>query len=284
MIHKIIYITVIVIIACVLLWFLINYFIIKKPQINSTVEKSLTEEGLSLFEEKKYEEAIGKYLEILTRFPESPNISKVLFSTGVSYSNLGKYDESITYFQKLTKEYPDSQEAPAALYELMVAYTEKGDVKNMQDSLIRLANRYPGAANVLFNNAKNIEMKVLPSVILQGAEALFKLKKTQEALNLYRLLLKDYYFDGDSVAKIMLGIGLCQEGLGDKTGAVASFLEIADKYPQNLYAPYALYYTARIYQDQKNYAKAGQYCKTILDNYPSAPQWILDKAGDCLQK
>jgi TolA-binding protein len=281
---KIIYIIVIAIIAGALLWFLINFFIAKNSKTGLEEEKLMVQEAQTLLEEKKYEDAIKKYHEILTRFPESPDTDKILFSTGMSYLNLKKYDESVIYFQKLVGEYPKSQNAPEALYELMVAYSEKGDIKNMQDSLIRLSNNYPNADGTLFSNAKNIEMKVLPSILLQGAEVLFKLKKNQEALNLYQLILKDYPSTGDTFSRIIIGIGLCQENLGNETEAIVSFQKIADNYPESAYASYAFYYISRIYQGQKNYTKAKEYCKAILDNYPSAPQWISDKAKECLQK
>jgi TolA-binding protein len=261
-----------------------NYFISKRPQIESAIEKRLLEESSSLFEAKKYEDAAKKYQEILTRFPNYQDASKILFFTGLSYLNAKKYDESILYFQKLVEEYPEGNDAPTAVYKLAVAYFEKGDIMNMQDAIIRLSNKYPNAPSTLFKDAKDIELQVLPSVLLRGAETLFQLGKISEALNLYQLLLKDYSFDPNTTAKAILGIGACQVILKNETEAMTSFQRIVDNYPQSIYTASALYYISRIYQDQNNYAKAKEYCKIILDKYSFAPQWILDRSKECLQE
>jgi TolA-binding protein len=281
--HKIIYIAIIVIVTCLVLWFLVNYFISKKPQIESEIEKKLLQEGSSLYEEKKYEDAIKKYREILTRFPKAPDTDRILLLTGLSYINLNKYDESMPYFQRLADEYRQSDNAPMALYEQMVVYKSKGDFINMQTTLMTLLNRYSDKNLKVFTAAKNMEMQVLSLTLLQGAEAMLWLNNTQQALNLYQLLLKDYNPNDDTKEQILLGIGLCLKNSKNEAEALASFQKMVNDYPKSTYAPYALYHISTIYQDQKNYTKAKEYCKTILDNYSSAPQWISDRAKQCLQ-
>jgi tetratricopeptide (TPR) repeat protein len=71
---------------------------------NNTV-KSLMDEGVSLYKEGNYSQAIPYYNEILSI---DPNNTEAIYNKGLALDVLGKYEDAITHYNKVLEVFPNS--------------------------------------------------------------------------------------------------------------------------------------------------------------------------------
>ncbi|MBI5808400.1 MAG: tetratricopeptide repeat protein [Ignavibacteriales bacterium] len=104
----------------------IFYFLILIIMIgcSSNNDKKFYDEGLKLYNEKKYNEALNKFQQVLNENTSGEFREKSLMLIGTMYymnqvPNVGQMEsnrKAVDYFRKLYKEYPKSEDAPKALF------------------------------------------------------------------------------------------------------------------------------------------------------------------------
>lgn len=91
---------------------------------SSNNDKKFYDEGLKLYNEKKYNEALNKFQQILNENTSGEFREKSLMLIGTMYymyqvPNVGQMEsnrKAVDYFRLLYKEYPNSKDAPKALF------------------------------------------------------------------------------------------------------------------------------------------------------------------------
>lgn len=136
---------------------------------------------------------------------------------------------------------------------------------------------------------QRLRLDVQSSVELLKAEALFKLGRAEQAVELMQKLRSDYARSDAAIYSIIIEAGYYAEQ--DQTAeAQRLYTELADKFPDNqTYAPYALYQAAlqaeRRGQDS-NLEEANKLIERIARDYPASPMvfYARLKQGDLLRK
>lgn len=85
-------------------------------------------DGVSFFEQGKYEDAIGSFKKVVEKFPDN---LKALYTLGLSYQRAGNPDEAINHLSKALTLYPEVLEIYIALGE---SYFKKGEKEKAQES------------------------------------------------------------------------------------------------------------------------------------------------------
>ena len=84
----------------------------------------------SLYEEGKYEEAIGQFKEIIERHPKDKKAVSACYKIGLSLTKLMRYEEAKRFFQRILDEFPESHYREQA-------YLELGRMEERQGNLER---------------------------------------------------------------------------------------------------------------------------------------------------
>lgn len=96
-------------------------------------------EAVDLQNNKKTDDALEKYLELVDRFPESYEAPKAMFQIAVIYHTRGmnqpdqvNLKKAVEYFTNVYEDYPSSKEAPQALF--MVGFIQSNDLYNFDEA------------------------------------------------------------------------------------------------------------------------------------------------------
>jgi tol-pal system protein YbgF len=70
--------------------------------------------GECLFSQKKFEDAIGRYDELILNYPQSDKIAAAYLKKGLSLAELGRKDEAVSVFKLLVSKFPLENETKVA--------------------------------------------------------------------------------------------------------------------------------------------------------------------------
>ena len=70
------------------------------------------------FNKGSYQSALGRFMQVLTKFPDYQKEPKVLYQLALSYKKLGDKDKTAEYLKRLIAKYPDDKLAKQAQKEL----------------------------------------------------------------------------------------------------------------------------------------------------------------------
>ncbi|HMS64629.1 MAG TPA: tetratricopeptide repeat protein [Ignavibacteria bacterium] len=100
----------------------------KADVIQNPIEESFTK-AITLYNDKKYEEAIAALHEIESKYPNDTLLAKAYYGLGFVYeNNLLKKDSSIFYYKKLKDKFPNSEYATKV--SPLLEYVESMEVKD----------------------------------------------------------------------------------------------------------------------------------------------------------
>ncbi|NOX96728.1 MAG: tetratricopeptide repeat protein [Nitrospirae bacterium] len=74
--------------------------------------------GKSLYEEKKYPEAINQFKKVIEHYPQSEEARDASYRIALSFVGLESYKKAEDYFQKFLKDFPESNYADKVYYQL----------------------------------------------------------------------------------------------------------------------------------------------------------------------
>lgn len=75
-------------------------------------------EGWELFRQKRWQEAIAAFDDVLRRYPRGKPAQQALFNKAGAYRNMGRKDTASQYYQELVATYPDAPYIPWACFEV----------------------------------------------------------------------------------------------------------------------------------------------------------------------
>jgi ABC-type branched-subunit amino acid transport system substrate-binding protein len=95
-------------------------------------KEALFQEAESLYEQKKFDQAIEIYLEYTSRYTNDELIDAALLKLGIANKKLGKYDQALSYLEELNKTFPDSPLAVDARIEVLAVYLRQGRFRKVE--------------------------------------------------------------------------------------------------------------------------------------------------------
>lgn len=104
-----------------------------KPPVVTKVEdgEALFSSAEKMFEAKSYGEALERYNEYLSLFPDRPMAGAVLMKMGTIYTTLGKNEDALIHYKRLIAEYPDNPFVPDATVEILVRLYDAGQYEEL---------------------------------------------------------------------------------------------------------------------------------------------------------
>lgn len=216
---------------------------------------TLLQEAENLLFNNRYHGAVRLFLQIVDRYPSSPQAEAALLLTGETFFlNLSEPERAIEYFAKLTSEFPEGEKAKIAdeyiasiyentlrdydqaviqyqriiesgglkqpdTYQFAIArcFYKKGDYKQAIIEYYALKERYP-------------ESELIADTDYQIGNCYFVMNDCEKANKWYSKVLKTYP-ETEWRYDILLSIGVCMEEKEDYGQALHIFRELMDSSP-----------------------------------------------------
>jgi len=128
---------------------------VKSENIGSSVETTSTttissgndqadyQAAFDLVRQRSFSDAISKFDNFLTAYPQSPRVPNAHYWLGELYLATSDLENAETEFQTVVKAYPDSRKASDALYKLGILFKQKGDTAQSVSFMERVVKEYP---------------------------------------------------------------------------------------------------------------------------------------------
>lgn len=188
--------------------------IILKKTEKTVVKEDLVEivqglllEGNELFEQKKYEEAVAKFKEIVEKVPE---LCQINLNIGNCYYEMGDYDAAISCYKAVLEKEPENNDA---LVSLGNVYLEKGELEKGMELFNKLSDEDATSPITLYNIA---------ALFFNKGELETAVRYYEQALSLDQNMADAYYQSG-----------LCYLNLNKKEKAKESFLKYLELKPDS---------------------------------------------------
>lgn len=191
--------------------------IILKKTEKTVVKEDLVEivqglilEGNELFEQKKYEEAVAKFKEIVEEVPE---LCQINLNIGNCYYEMGDYDSAISCYKAVLEKEPENNDA---LVSLGNVYLEKGELEKGMELFNKLSDEDAASPITLYNIA---------TLLFNKGELETAARYYERALSLDQNMADAHYQSG-----------LCYLNLNKKEKAKESFLKYLELKPDSVKA------------------------------------------------
>jgi len=105
----------------------------------------LYNDGLHLYQGKKYPQARAKFSQYLKEQPKGPKAPDARYQLADSYFQEGRYQEAAVEFNKLSSQFPKSILAPAGMLRQAMAYQHLQQTPAYRSTLRKLVQTYPNS-------------------------------------------------------------------------------------------------------------------------------------------
>ena len=188
------------------------------------------------------DEAIGRYTNFITQFPESQYVTAAYFDQGAIYARQKDYDNARVNYELALQNTADRTLQAEIQSAIGSTYFDQGDYENAIVSYNSLLEEYP-------------ESDFIALAKVGISDSYFKLENWSEAAVAYERVINEHEEETDYIPYCSYQIGEAYYQLGTnqtkagETDAGMSTLELAlqwyqktiDNYPQDPVAPHALY-------------------------------------------
>lgn len=121
--------------------------------------EGLYQKGLDTFRAGNAAAAREIFAKFLGQYPKHDLAANARYWTGETYYNEKKYEQSILEFQEVIKNFPGKEKVPAAMFKQAAAFQELGDTKSARYVLKKLAEEYPASEEAKRAKEKLKELK-----------------------------------------------------------------------------------------------------------------------------
>jgi len=206
--------------------------------------ESLYKQGLALFNKRNYSEALKKFQEITSTFPDSPPYT-VWAELKVADCHFfsEKYVEAVAAYEEFRKIHPAHEEIPYVQYQMGMSYYEQSVSSDRDQTPTRKA----------LSNFEYLVANYPPSLFTEKARE--KIVVCRERLADHELYVGNYYFkrkrymgaaqrfetfldefpDGPDQDKALFLLGKCYVELGQAENASHALNKIVTEYPNSSY-------------------------------------------------
>ena len=188
------------------------------------------------------DEAIGRYTNFITQFPESQYVTAAYFDQGAIYARQKDYDNARVNYELALQNTADRGLQAEIQSAIGLTYYDQGDYENAIVAYSTLLEQYP-------------ESEFIADAKIGIADSHFRLGNWSEAPAAYERVINEHPNEGDFIPYCSFQIGEAYYKLGTnqrnagETEAGMATLELAlqwyqktiDDYPQDPVAPHALY-------------------------------------------
>jgi len=112
----------------------------------STEEQRVYHNAFDLLRQRRYEEAIRGFEDLLAHYPNGEFADKARYWLGETGYVRRDYATALTQFQRVTADHPLSPRVPASLLKIGYIYDEKGDWQRAHGILQNLIEKFPDTA------------------------------------------------------------------------------------------------------------------------------------------
>lgn len=109
----------------------------------------LYESSLDMFNDQKYDEAIGSFKSFLDAYPKSDLADNAQFWIGECFMGLKQYESAYLAFQDVIKKYPNGNKVPNAMYREAIAMLKIGETTGARIVLKSLIKTYPNSPEAI---------------------------------------------------------------------------------------------------------------------------------------
>ena len=114
-----------------------------EPVPTTVNDATMFQEGVTLFGKKNYGAARQTFMALIKRFPSSLLVGDAQFYIADSFFSEKRYEQAIVEYQEVIAKYPKSNKRPAALYRQARSVELFGDVANAKTRYKDVVNVYP---------------------------------------------------------------------------------------------------------------------------------------------
>lgn len=113
---------------------------------NAKPEQTYIDDGKKLEEEKKYDEAIANYRELIKNYPASEKNAIYAYNriAGIYFENMKDYQKTVDTYVEMAEKFPNSKEGKQALFMAAFTYDEHmKDKEKAKDAYKKFLAKYP---------------------------------------------------------------------------------------------------------------------------------------------
>lgn len=280
------------------------------------VAETLVQQATAMVRLNKFDEALKTYNDFLATHPKAELAAQAEFGIALVYQAKNQIPEAITAFRKVRDTYPKTQQGEQAAFWAGQIAMQTNDFATAQKEFDTFTKNYPKSellSTVRFSlaqlaahsdKAKALELfkkvaeefpksKAAPYSYFQRASILSTEQKTDEVVAVLKDFIAHYpesemlFYAYDTIGQMKINGGKPQE-------AAASYLEMAEKHPDNLQAPAALRHVAELWNryadSQGAYAALNEEeraewnkgitnsvaaAEKLVEKYPTSPEAAL---------
>lgn len=192
-----------------------------------------------------------------------------LYIKANSQRQLFKYNDAILTYSKLIEEYPKSRFIPAARYEKALVHHTSSEYEKAITEALKISFQEI--------TKPDIAQKVPPSfrrdVLWLLADSYAGLKKRDEAIQYYRIIIKEFPRDTLS-ADAMYRLARNLEDKQEYKEASFYYANVSEHFPTNPLAPVGLFASGLCFIKTRNDAEAVRDLTKFIKNYPHHPLMV----------
>lgn len=219
--------------------------ILKNPPMEITLEKTeetvvreelkevvetLLNEGNESFGQKKYEEALSKFKEILEKVPELYQINQ---NIGNCYYEMGDYDSAILFYKSVLEKEPENRDV---LISLGNVYLEKGELEKGMEFFNKLSDEDIASPITLYN---------IGTLLFNKGKLGASAEYHERAASLDPNMADAYY-----------QLGLCYLNMNEKEKAKQNFLKFIEINPDSDKAEQAKTFLKYLERENESFKKS----------------------------
>jgi len=202
----------------------------------------------------KYDEALAKAAQLAKNYPDSPLVDSSLQVAGFCYYEKKDYPRAAAVLAKLLHDFPKSTFAETTAHKLCWSYYRQGEQKRAE--LLEACNAFA---------ASFPQSSLLGDILFLRGEARFWSKE-------YGLAIENYVKVPERTpcyraARFMIAVA--HQEAGNPQNALATLEAFAREFPDAPEAEDALFRSANLSLQSKQYARAEQKCREYLARYPN---------------
>lgn len=205
--------------------------------------------GLSLFKQNKYEEAIVQLKDLISEAEiEDRKKEEAQYLLARCWLNLQEYSKAIDNLESLKRFEVEGSLLEKVSFDLGLAYSRQGDKEKAILEFQEFIEKYP-------------QSELIKSAHFELGKDLYDLKK-------YKLALLELMKTSTDEALYLRG--KASKELEDQEGEITAFEELRERYPRSNFSEEAYFVLGNNYYNQKRYKEAIEEFDKILQFFPQS--------------